>query len=95
MQIEEIVAKLGEINADVTLPMKGEGEVDKAYVDQMWPGLVTGITNFLLNEDGTRNVPNVEALKAQGFHAFAMDRSPKPDVVAGRVRTDKGVIFIY
>tara|TARA_B100001057_G_scaffold463613_1_gene517935 strand:+ start:155453 stop:155740 length:288 start_codon:yes stop_codon:yes gene_type:complete len=95
MLLEEIVAKLGEINADTNLPMKADGEVDTAYVDQMWPGLTSGITNFLLNEDGTRNVSNVKALSAGGFHSFAMERSSKPNVPAGRVRTDKGVILIY
>lgn len=95
MLLEEIVAKLGEINADTNLPMKADGEVDTAYVDQMWPGLTSGITNFLLNEDGSRNVPNVKALSAGGFHSFAMERSSKPNVPAGRVRTDKGVILIY
>jgi len=95
MLIEEIVAKLGEVNADTNLPMKSEGEVDVAYVDQRWPGLIAGITNFMLGEDGKRNVDNVKALKAQGFHAFAMHRANKPNVVAGRVRTDKGVIMVY
>lgn len=95
MLIEEIVAKLSEINADTNLQMKSEGEVDVAYVDQRWPGLITGITNYLLDSNGKRNVDNVNALKAQGFHAFAMNRASKSNVVAGRVRTDKGVIMVY
>lgn len=95
MTIEEILAKLGEVNADTNLPMKSTGELDPAYVEQTWPGLISGITNYMLNEDGTRNVPNTKELTAAGFHAFAMDRSPKANVAAGRVRTDKGIILIY
>lgn len=95
MLIEEIVAKLEEINQDTTLPMKTENEVDNTYVNQMWPGLISGITNFMLDAEGKRVYANIKLIKAAGYHCFAMDRSPKPNVAAGRVRTDKGMILIY
>lgn len=95
MLIEEIAAKLEELNSDTALPIKSEGEVDTTYVNQMWPGLISGITNFMLSGDGTRNYENIKAIKALGYHCFSMNRNSKPEVAAGRVRTDKGVILIY
>jgi hypothetical protein len=95
MFIEEIAAKLEEINQDVALPMKSENEVDVAYIDKTWPGLISGITNFMLDTDGKRQYDNIKAIKAAGFHCFSMDRSAKAGVAAGRVRTDKGMILVY
>lgn len=95
MQQEEIVGKLEEINQDTALPMKADGEIDVAYVNKMWPGLISGITNHLIAADGQRIVANIKQLKEAGFHAFAMHRNTDAQVPAGRVRTDKGVILIY
>ena len=95
MQMTEIVAKLGEIDQDTALPLKNDEEVNVTYVNQVWPGLISGITNAILDSSGKRNLSAIAEFKAAGFHAFSMNRGTKAGVAVGRVRTSKGTILIY
>lgn len=96
MLAEELVGKLAEIDNDANLPQKAQGELDRSYVDKMWPGLIAGLTNHVIDEKtGNRNYDNVKALTAAGYHAFAMNRGDDKSNPCGRVRTSKGIILIF
>lgn len=95
MQIAEIVGKLTDVNQDTNLPQRENGEIDTNYVNKMWPGLISGITNYLIDSDGKRNYANLKELQAQGFSCFAINRNSDPSKPCGRVMTDKGLIMIY
>lgn len=96
MLAEELVGKLVEIDNDANLPQQAQGEVDRAYVDKMWPGLIAGLTNHVIDpQTGQRVYDNIKALTTAGFHSFAMNRDADKANPCGRVRTTKGVILIY
>lgn len=96
MQLSEIVTMLTEIDGDVNLPMKAQGEIDKDYVNRLWPGLLQGITDYCIDpQTGLRSVDNIKSLTAAGFHAFSTHRNDSPDVPAGRVQTTKGMLMFY